>query len=92
MNIPSKLHSIVHVHVFSVLVLLTMLDACRAFDRVNFSCCFSNFYPEMFHYLLSESLLCAVFISWSNAFYLSITVSNGVKQGRIYTILLLIFI
>ena len=43
-------------------VFVTMLDASKAFDRVNFWLLFQNFYLEMVHCLLLEYLLCGILI------------------------------
>ena len=43
-------------------VCVSMLDASKAFDILNYRCCFRNFYLEMFHCLLLEYLLCGILI------------------------------
>ena len=71
-------------------VFVTMLDASKAFDRVNFWLLFQKllsrnvplFIVRILAMWYTHQKMC---IRWGNAISPSFTVSNGVKQGGIVT-------
>ena len=69
-------------------VYCTMLDASKAFDRVNYIRLFillrkKGFCPLYCRFLIMLYTNQQLFIKWNNTFSSSIGVSNGVKQGGV---------
>ena len=70
------------------LYFVTMLDASKAFDRVNFWLLFDKliarsvplFIVRILAVWYTPKIMC---IRWGNVYSSSFSVSNGVKQGRI---------